>query len=48
LLVMRKRSINRFYTRPPFPARLTVLAMMRGGYGWAGIDGEATGLAEAC
>jgi NAD(P)-dependent dehydrogenase (short-subunit alcohol dehydrogenase family) len=45
---VRKRSINRFYRRPSFPARLTVLAMMRGGYGWAGIDGEAADLAEAC
>ena len=40
-----KRSMNRFYTRPSFPERLIALAVLWGGYGWAGIDGEAADLA---
>lgn len=46
--LLGKRSNNRFYTRLLFPARLTLLAMMRGVYGWAKIDGEAADLAETC
>ena len=46
--LISKRSINRFYTRPSFPERLIALAVLWGGYGWSGIDGEAADLAEAC